>query len=274
MKVPNLILAILFLFFCTSCSPESTDKNPGHEAQPEESPSEQEPKHEEWGYSGESSPEHWPELEKGSACGGNLQSPINIIAVNSLEQPSGLSPSDFHHDEETVIESLVNNGHSIQYNFKAHDNYMEFKGKRFDLVQFHFHSPSEHTLNGIRYPLVMHWVHLSADNDYAVVAQFFQEGAPSETFAFLESFLPLAPGEQKEINQSYSLSRDLPKSFDHYYYKGSLTTPPCTEGVNWFVFKEPATLSEMQVKTLSGLMPEDNYRGEQDLNEREVLFSH
>lgn len=221
-----------------------------------------------WTYTGENGPEHWAELEKRSHCGGDRQSPVNIIDFEAAEDTT-LLPLDMHYYGQVQIHEVTNNGHTIQYNFEPGD-YISLGDVRFDLKQIHFHEAAEHTINGIRYPLEMHMVHVNAQNEIAVFAIMAMEGQPSEPFTFLENYLPLAPGETRIIDECFDLNLNLPKGRDYYTYKGSLTTPPCTEGVTWIVFKEPITVSLQQVKELQRLMPLNNYRGEQPLNGRVV----
>jgi carbonic anhydrase len=221
-----------------------------------------------WTYTGENGPEHWDELEKSSQCGGERQSPVNIVDIQT-EADSALLPLDLHYYGQVRIHEVISNGHSIQYNFEKGD-YISLWDIRYDLKQIHFHEAAEHTLNGVRYPLEMHMVHVNADNEIAVFAIMAMEGEPSEPFNFLEKYLPLEIGETKVIDEYFDLNLNLPASRDYYTYKGSLTTPPCTEGVTWIVFKEPITVSLQQVKELQRLMPLNNYRGEQPLNGRIV----
>jgi len=190
-----------------------------------------------WSYDGETSPEHWAELEKESTCAGNHQSPIDIVTANLVTKPSGLKASDIHYDATTIIHDITNNGHSLQYNFDDKDNYVNFEGKRYNLAQFHFHAASEHTVNGMHFPLVMHMVHVSEDKNFVVFAVMVSESNESSVFDFLESYLPVTPGETKTVGKAHHFKNYILTDFDHYYYKGSLTTPPCTEAVNWFVFK-------------------------------------
>ncbi len=221
-----------------------------------------------WNYEGETGPEHWAEFERDSDCGGQFQSPVNIISVNA-QADSSLKPLDIHYSAETKIHEVINNGHSIQYNFDSGD-YINYKGDTYKLKQIHFHEGSEHTINGIRYPLVIHMVHVNDNNQFLVLAVMAKEGVNSKPFTFLENYLPLEKGESKAVNASFNLNENLPDNKGYYHYIGSLTTPPCTEGVNWFVFKNPITVSLDQVKMLRNLMPLNNYRNEQPLNGRKI----
>lgn len=226
---------------------------------------------EEWSYGGERGPEHWQELEEGSACAGERQSPINIIRTDSDPDTQAEWPLSLHYPPTTRIHEVTNNGHSIQFGFDKGDE-LEFLDARYGLVQIHFHEPSEHTLNGVRYPIEMHLVHYNeALARFTVLAVFGYEGAASEGYDFLESYLPLAHGETKAIGEAFDLRRVLPHTLvPRYHYQGSLTTPPCTENVNWVVFEEPFMLAEEQVLRLKHNMPVNNYRDTQPLHDREV----
>lgn len=232
---------------------------------------EEAPKH--WSYDGETSPEHWAELVKESSCGGSHQSPIDIVTADAVTQVSGLKASDINYHASTMIHDVTNNGHAIQYNFEEKDNFVMYEEKRYNLAQFHFHAASEHTINGSHFPLVIHMVHVSDDKDYVVFAVMVSEGKESNVFDFLESYLPVQPGETKTIGQAHSFSDYMLADLEHYYYKGSLTTPPCTEAVNWFIFKKPIEVSPAQVKAIADLMPRNNFRPTQPLNDRIVYSS-
>lgn len=221
-----------------------------------------------WTYQGETGPEHWAEFEKNSNCDGLRQSPINIIDYHAAVDP-GLKPIEIFYSQEVKIHDVTNNGHTIQYNFEEGD-YIKIDDRAYDLKQIHFHEASEHTINGVRYPMEMHLVHVSQDSDIAVLGILAEEGKPSEPFTFLEQYLPLKIGETKAIDAYFDLNLNLPKSKEYYTYPGSLTTPPCTENVQWFVFKTPITISLEQVKLLQELMPINNYRNEQPLHGRRV----
>ncbi|QKX06073.1 carbonic anhydrase family protein [Aquimarina sp. TRL1] len=226
-------------------------------------------KNKHWSYHGETSPEHWEEVEKGADCGGRYQSPINIVAAID---DSSLQPIEFHYDDDTDIDAVVNNGHSIQYDFEKGD-YIQIDTIRYELLQFHFHEPAEHTIQGIRYPMVIHFVHRSEEGAYAVIAVMVKEGESSPAFEFLENYLPVREGERKEIDTSFDINSALPQQTNYYHYTGSLTTPPCTEGVQWYIMEEPITISVAQVVALQKLMPLHNYRNEQQLNGRTIRHS-
>ncbi len=268
MKVGLYLLAIITLFTLIGCGNSSKKKLKENESNSSA--------HSKWDYSGESGPEHWAELENSSDCGGQHQSPVNIIDIQTTSGNILERISDIQFEEKTTIKSITNNGHTIQYNFNGDLNIIEYKNKQYKMKQFHFHSPSEHTINGVRYPLEIHMVHHSEEtNSYIVFAVLVQQGEPDVTFTFLEKYLPIKEGETKEINDSYdfgSTTSDLfgIDSVDLYTYNGSLTTPPCTEDVLWIVMKDASTASATQIELLQKLMPKNNYRETQPINGRTI----
>jgi len=247
MKISFTAIALIFLFICGCKYSNHSD-------------------HHEWTYQGEYGPEHWAEIERNSSCNGDLQSPVNIIDVYT-ELDSSAAPLSLHYSKQTKIHDVSNNGHTIQYNFDEGDHVV-LDGDQFDLKQIHFHEPSEHTINGVRYPLELHMVHFNKNKEVLVMSILAEEGLSSPPFDFLESYLPLNQGDLKIVNKSFDLRTCLPDDKSYYSYIGSLTTPPCTEGVWWFVYKNSITVSLEQVKLLQKCMPLNNYRTEQPLNNR------
>ncbi|MEM8566787.1 MAG: carbonic anhydrase family protein [Bacteroidota bacterium] len=223
---------------------------------------------EHWSYQGETGPENWAEIEKQSDCDGKKQSPINIIDIE-VKDDASLLPLDIHYSDSVKIHDVTNNGHSIQYNFEEGD-YITIGNRKFDLKQIHFHEASEHTINGVHFPLEIHMVHINSNNEIAVLSTLAVEGTSNSAFDFLESYLPVKVGETKPISDYFDLNLNLPENKEYYFYEGSLTTPPCTEGVKWYVFKTPVIVSLKQVKQLQELMPLNNYRDEQPINGRSV----
>lgn len=275
MKLHVLIPAALALMVTASCGTEkkaeAAEELKTEKAEPAVEEKKAEPKH--WSYDGESSPEHWAEIEKESACGGNHQSPIDIVTGGMESKASGLTAADLHYDATTTIHDVTNNGHSLQYNFDDSDNYVDYEGKRYDLAQFHFHAASEHTIDGMHFPLVIHMVHVSEDKEFVVLAVMVKEGESNDSFDFLETYLPVNPGETKPVGEPHTFAKYINGDFAHYNYTGSLTTPPCTEGVNWFIFKDALSASPEQVKMIADLMPRNNFRPTQPLNDRVVYLS-
>lgn len=256
---------LLLLWSCGE--PSSINQESSHEEKATTS-------HEHWSYQGETGPSHWAEIEKDSDCSGRHQSPVNIIEIDTRIGGEEELALEIFYEDSTRIHDVVNNGHSIQYNFELGD-YIKFNGQQYDLKQIHFHEPSEHTINGVRFPIEMHMVHASREGNLTVLGIMGIEGINSAPFQFLENYLPVKTGETKTIDYPFNLNMNLPEdSHKFFYYNGSLTTPPCSENVNWIVYKNPITLSLEQVKVLQGLMPVNNYRNEQELNDRVVLRSY
>lgn len=230
----------------------------------------QEESHEsEWSYEGETSPEHWAELEENSDCSGRSQSPVNILDINVVEDENKESIINLHYSPFTILKKVRNNGHSIQFDFDKGDS-IAYNKINYNLVQIHFHEPSEHTINGVRYPIEIHLVHQSKEKYYTVLSIFGVEGEKSDAIEEMESFLPLKKGQEREINEAFDLSRIFPENKTYYSYGGSLTTPPCSETVQWVIFKNPIVVSLEEVLKLKDNMPLENYRDEQPLNDRLV----
>jgi len=227
-----------------------------------------------WTYSGEEGPAHWAALSPGfSACAeGRRQSPVDIRATSSASLPklrSDFGPAALriaHH--EHVADSL-NNGHTIQVSYSPGET-LTVGDATYDLVQYHFHSPSEHTVEGKQYPMEMHLVHQSASGGLAVIGVLFEEGAHNAAFDPVWSNLPKSKGTQIHLEHvKVDVDALLPPTRTTYRYDGSLTTPPCSEGVKWFVMTTPVQLSAAQIAAFTALV-KDNNRPVQPLNGRVV----
>ena len=250
----NFLVLIALFCFAVSCS--SDDEAVSHS--------------EEWSYNGETGPDHWTEIEKESECGGAFQSPINILQTTT---DSTLQPLDIYYDAGIKISNVVNNGHTVQFNFEA-GNYITLDGEKYELKQFHFHELSEHTLGGVHFPMEIHLVHVSDAGKYAVLAILTEESAADiKQFDFLDTYLPLAVEESKSVNSTYNMNEVLPGEKQYFTYTGSLTTPPCTENVQWFIFKTPVEVPVGLIESLHDAMPTNNYRPTQPLNGRVVKES-
>jgi len=212
----------------------------------------------EWGYTGHSGPEHW----KGLCQSGVNQSPIDIS--NTIE--SELSPIKFNYGSSGQY--VVNNGHTIQVNIDGKHT-IQVEGKTFNLLQFHFHTPSENLIKGHSYPLEMHLVHADEDNNLAVVGVMLEEGAESEAIEKVWSAMPKSTGKSR-MQYPVKLNKLLPQDQNYYRFNGSLTTPPCSEGVTWLVMKNPISISPEQLKTFKTIYSGNN-RPVQKLNARPVL---
>ncbi len=219
-----------------------------------------------WGYEGPEGPEHWAELSKEYAtCGtGTRQSPIDIPAAISAKLP--VIKFDFEH---ATLE-ILNNGHTIQVNHDE-DSSITVSGEQFDLLQFHFHTPSENTVGGKHHDMELHMVHKSAKGQLAVVGVFMEAGKKNEVLSNIWEHMPANAGDKKKVSSVRIHPADLlPADRSYSRFNGSLTTPPCSEGVKWFVMTNPIEVSAEQVKRFAKAISENN-RPTQPLNGRFVL---
>lgn len=219
-----------------------------------------------WGYSGHEGPEYWGRLDpKFSACSeGKNQSPINLAGMIESE----LSPIAVNYQEGG--DEILNNGHTIQINYQPGSSFT-VDGHTFELKQFHFHSPSEHTIEGHSFPMEAHLVHADKEGNLAVIAVMFKAG---KTNAELEKAWAHMP---EKVTGKFSLVEVLdgdlllPQDRDYYRFNGSLTTPPCTEGVWWLVMKNYLTASNEQIEKFSHIMHHPNNRPVQPAHARVFL---
>ncbi len=223
--------------------------------------------HVHWSHHGEEEgPENWKNLCDGfMSCGGEAQSPINIITTNTTSE-NNLTAIEFNYTSSKV--DIINNGHTVQFNTSG-ENAVMINDKEYKLLQFHYHTHSEHTIDGNYYPIEVHFVHKHSDEDYAVLGVMFEEGEENELFAKYLNHFPTTKGEfaSEDMIELKSL---FPSDLSYYYYSGSLTTPPCSEVVNWYVLKSPLKASKEQIEKFAEIL-NDNYRPVMPLNDREVL---
>lgn len=220
-----------------------------------------------WGYEGLGAPENWAKLDaKNTLCAkGERQSPIDIrdgIRVDLEPIKFDYRPSRFR---------IVDNGHTVQVN--VGDSSLSLTGKSYELVQFHFHRPSEERINGQRFDMVVHLVHKADDGQLAVLAVLLERGNEHPLIQTLWNHLPL----EKNLNvEPPSLTINpadlLPEQRSYYTYMGSLTTPPCTEGVLWLVMKNPVGVSDEQIRIFSRLY-RNNARPVQPVRDRLIKES-
>jgi len=197
-----------------------------------------------WGYEGNEGPEHWGALKKEfSACNsGTRQSPIDVsdgVKVN-------FSLSAIKFDYKKVKAGVVNNGHTIQVNYPAGSS-ITVGGKKYNLLQFHFHTPSENIVAGRPYNMEMHLVHQSEKGELAVVAVFIKQGEHNKPLQQAWDVMPTKPGGKAKLAKKLVATALLPKNKSYTQFNGSLTTPPCSEGVNWFVMNNPIDVSKKQL---------------------------
>lgn len=219
-----------------------------------------------WGYEGDGGPANWSKLDPASAaCGvGKRQSPIDIKGA----QTAVLPPLKF--DYNSVPLNIIDNGHTIQVNY-APGSTLSVGGKTSILKQFHFHHPSEEHLNGHGYDMVAHLVHADGEGHLVVVAVLFKTGQANALIGQIWKNIPAEKDKAVEVPGTTLNARNLlPSDIGYYTFSGSLTTPPCSEGVTWFVLKTATSFSPGQLGAFASLYP-NNARPIQPTNGREIL---
>jgi carbonic anhydrase len=204
-----------------------------------------------WTYGGEGGPEQWGQLkpEFATCATGSRQSPIDIRSGVKVD----LEPIQF--DYRPSAFSVVDNGHTIQVNVGG-GNAIEVQGRRFDLLQFHFHRPSEERINGRQFDMVAHLVHKDPEGRLAVVAVLLDRGGAAQPLIqTVWNNLPLEKGSEVSVRGDLDMNHLLPADRRYFTYMGSLTTPPCSEGVLWLVLQQPVPLAQDQIGVFSRLYP-------------------
>lgn len=220
-----------------------------------------------WSYSGATGPQSWSKLQpEFSTCAvGQRQSPINIDDTYTLQGPA--EALQFNYQPSNAV--VVNNGHTIQVNLQG-NNTLTVRGTTYALVQFHFHTPSEEQVNFRNFAMVAHLVHRSTEGQLAVVAVLLEPGVASSLIDKVWTYMPLDVNDAVRTPVGLiDLSELLPKDQRYYQFMGSLTTPPCTEGVLWMVLKQPVQISPAQLRLFQQIYP-NNARPVQPLNNRPV----
>ncbi len=220
-----------------------------------------------WAYEGENGPQNWGKLKpEFNLCAiGKRQSPINIEESATLQGPA--EPLQFNYTPS--IGSVVNNGHTIQVDV-AGDNTLTVRGSVYKLVQFHFHTPSEEQVNFRNFAMVAHLVHKNNEGQLAVVAVLLDPGVANALINKVWTYMPLDTSDRVRMPDGLiDMNELLPKDQRYYQFIGSLTTPPCTEGVLWMVMKQPTLLSREQIRLFQQLFP-NNARPVQPVNARAV----
>ena len=221
-----------------------------------------------WSYKGEEGPAEWGKLDSAyAACStGKTQSPIDIKGAKAADLPA------LKMDYSAVPLNIIDNGHTIQVNYPAGST-LTVGDHVYTLKQFHFHHPSEEHVNGKKYELVAHLVHADADGHLAVVAILFEKGAANSTLETIWKNIPSEKEKATDVAGVMVNVKDLlPANLGYYTYAGSLTTPPCSEGVTWFVLKTPDTLSGEEVAGFAKHYPM-NARPIQPTNGRDIKES-
>ena len=265
-------IAVVTMMSCSSKPTETAQQTTAVDTV-QSAPSSDRPVH--WGYSGENGPSAWATLSAVYAlCGeGKGQSPINIVKTDAKGGANWkldykTTSLKIAHNEH--MDNIIDNGHTIQVTVDEGSTF-SFGDKTYSLKQFHFHTPSEHTVDGKNMPMEMHMVHQGSDGSLAVVSVLFKEGkVANENFSKIIANLPNAKGESKHITDAnLELKVHLPKDNYAYHYTGSLTTPPCSENVQWLVLRDMVLLTADQINAFSSRIGPNN-RPTQPLNDRTV----
>lgn len=258
---------LLMLVLATACAAE---EEPVASA-PEPTEQEQEVTPAAWSYEGDTGPEQWAELDATYAtCGaGQEQSPIDVTEAPSADaEPQDVDPVTY--DYTPAPFTLVNERYTIKASAQDAGG-LTLGDERYDLLQFHVHAPSEHTLDGERTELGVHLVHQNAGGELAVVQLFFEPGPGEGVLGEAFADLPREEGETTTI-EDFDVSTLLPQDRSTFRYDGSLTTPPCTENVRWIVMQEAMPGSEEVISTIQDIISE-TARPLQPLNGRDVLVA-
>ena len=222
-----------------------------------------------WDYAGARGPEHWSALDPAYALcnAGKAQSPIDIHSTQRVSLP----PLRFEYTREP-IRYVINNGATIRVNYHdvaGNGSYLVVGTRRYQLTQFHFHRPSEEYVHGRQYDMVLHLMHKASDGEEAGVAVLLEAGDANATIEQLWRYMPSTEGQREAPGVELDPADMLPRTLGYYLYNGSVTAPPCTEGVRWFVLKTPVEVSAAQIKAFAKLYPDD-VRPLQPLNGRVV----
>ncbi|WP_341890585.1 carbonic anhydrase family protein [Variovorax sp. YR752] len=203
-----------------------------------------------WSYDGEGGPASWGAMkpEFATCSSGKRQSPIDIRDGIKVQ----LDPVQFEYKPSSF--RVIDNGHTIQVNVGA-GNSIEVMGRRFELLQFHFHRPSEERIDGRQFDMVAHLVHKDLEGRLAVIAVLLDRGSAQPLVQTIWNNLPLEKGDEVAARGTIDMNALLPPERSYFTYMGSLTTPPCSEGVLWMVMKQPVPVSPDQIAIFSRLYP-------------------
>ena len=218
-----------------------------------------------WDYSGENGPDKWAQLAPEFAgCAGKNQSPVNLARFMDAELP----PVAFNY--HAGGHEVTNNGHTVQVNY-VDGSHIRLDGIDFILKQFHFHAPSENTIHAKSFPMEAHFVHVDKNANVAVVAVMFQQGEKNKALESIWRVRPRDVGKTVTLSSYFSAEKLFPGRREYYRFNGSLTTPPCSEGVRWLVLKQAVSASEEQIAAFERVMGHANNRPVQPVNARTLL---
>ncbi|MBF0423425.1 MAG: carbonic anhydrase family protein [Magnetococcales bacterium] len=248
------ILLVAFFAINDFSAAQASDKDAGHLSS-------------HWSYSGATGPQYWDRLNPkyGVCAQGVNQSPINLQSFIDAKLP----PIEFAYSGQAS--EILYNGHTVQVNFPAHSASIRIDGNTFELKQFHLHAPAENQIENTVYAMEAHFVHADQSGHLAVVAIMMQGGKTNPALEGLWREFPTQADGPHPLKVPFFAESMLPVNREYYRYNGSLTTPPCTEGVRWLVLKQAIPVSDQQIKRFTTLMRHPNNRPVQPVNARMVL---
>ena len=269
-----MLLSLACMVACNSTPATNEENVAGDSTSANTSATSARPVH--WSYTEEGGPAGWGKLSPVyAACdSGKSQSPVDLLS----DAPEGSPKWKIEYKTTSLriahnqqVDELINNGHTIQVSPEKGST-ITYEGKLYELKQFHFHTPSEHTINGKHFPMEIHLVHQADDNSLAVIGVLVMEGKHNKNFDQLIKYLPNVPGEKKTHDSvKIEIGITVPKHLYAYHYIGSLTTPPCSGNVQWMVLKNPIAMSKDQITEFSSRMKNNN-RPVQPMNDRTLTI--
>ena len=258
-----LALALTSTMFASACA---SPPAPAHGAPPH---------HAAWTYTGATGADHWGELDPSfSLCAsGATQSPIHLPRAAESMTASAIAPPHW----DPVPLSIVNTGHTVQVDDAAPSS-LVLDGVTYALVQFHIHTPAEHSIEGRAFDAELHLVHRAPDGKLAVMALLFVKGAENVTLRALFDAIPIDPGAPRSIpGKTIDVAALVPRAPRFLTYDGSLTTPPCSEGVRWLVVvpdPAPLEIAEADLAKLRAAVHAPTNRPEQPRHDRAIELRH
>ncbi len=277
----EFVLLLMSLVFLPACSPQSSTEPASKTTSETPDSADHSPPAENgggpvhWGYGEDDGPSSWAALSSDyvACASGREQSPIDIAAFTAgdlMRLGKNYQAATLKIIRQEHVTDVIDNGHTIQINYDEGSN-LQLGEVSYELKQYHFHAPSEHTIKGRHFPMEMHLVHQSGAGDLAVLGVLIDQGNHNPAFEPVWANLPDEAGEEVHLQHLVVNVDDLlPADHNTYRYRGSLTTPPCSEGVSWLLAVEPIELSADQIAAFTAIF-QGNNRPVQSLNDRTVF---